>query len=106
MAEFIKHEDQWRCYWILSEEEKVAFKLRLFAYWLEYAELEVLDNRCGGEFYTYDKALEYAAKWTEHQYKYLIESLTTDEEHCGDCRKQCTSCIKCQAEEIWSKVYE
>lgn len=101
MSEFVKHDNEWKSYWILTDLEKVMFKFRLLSEHLMWAELEIGSNERVTNF---EDGLAWALKWTEHQYPYMITALTTDEEHYGDCRQQCTSCIKCHAEDIWNKV--
>lgn len=73
-----------RSYFELSEQEKENFKLKLFNH----------------HRYEYEEAEEDATKWTEHQYPYFIEALTSGEEHWGDCTKVCCSCTKCHVEDI------
>lgn len=99
MAEFVQHENDWKSYYNLSEEEKIVFKIKLLAEHLMWAEFEVMDK----DVTSFEDALKWALKWTEHQYPYMITALTTDEEHCGDCRQQCCSCTKCHAEDVWKR---
>lgn len=77
-------ENPLRSYVEMSEPEKDDFKLKLYNWWR----------------YDWEETEETAIKWTEHQYPYLITSLTSGEQHFGDCTKVSCSCTKCQAEEI------
>lgn len=71
-------------YFEMSEEDKKEFKDKLYK-WHRY-EWEETDENC--------------LKWTEHQYPYFIEALTSGGEHWGDCTKVATSCTKCHAEDV------
>jgi hypothetical protein len=73
-----------RSYFELSEQEKADFKQKLYAWHTD----------------EWEENHEEATKWTDHQYPYFIEALTSGEEHWGDCVKLCTSCTKCHAEDI------
>jgi hypothetical protein len=73
-----------RSYVVLSEVEKVELKDKLYRY----------------HRYEWEETEEDSIKWTEHQYPYVLESLTSGEEHCGDCTKVSCSCNKCYAEEV------
>lgn len=73
-----------RSYVDLSDQEKADFKQKLYAWHTD----------------EWEENHEEATKWTEHQYPYFIEALTSSEEHCGDCIKVCCSCTKCNAEDI------
>lgn len=73
-----------RSYFDMSEQDKAEFKQKLYAYHKDEEE----ENH------------EEATKWTEHQYPYFIEALTSGEEHWGDCTKVACSCTKCHAEDV------
>ena len=73
-----------RSYVDMSEEDKIDFKQRLYAWHID----------------EWEENHEEATKWTEHQYSYFIEALTSGEAHCGDCTKVSCSCTKCNAEDI------
>lgn len=47
---------------------------------------------------SYGYTKEESMEWAIHQHPYLVEALTTTEQHCGDCIKFPTSCTKCLAE--------
>lgn len=70
-------------YFEMSEQEKEEYKVKLYNYLVE----------------DYEETEETATKWTEHQYPYFIEALTSGESHWGDCTKVATSCTKCHAED-------
>lgn len=74
-----------RSYVELTEGEKVELKEKLYKY----------------HRYEWEESEEDSLAWTEHQYPYVLDSLTTNEEHCGDCTKVLCSCSKCYAEDIW-----
>lgn len=71
-------------YFEMSEEDKKEFKDKLYKW----------------HRYEWEETEENAVKWTEHQYPYFIEALTSGEEHWGDCTKIATSCSKCHAEDV------
>lgn len=73
-----------RSYVDMSEQEKADFKQKLYAWHTD----------------EWEENHEEATKWTEHQYPYFIEALTSGESHWGDCTKVCTSCTKCHAEDV------
>lgn len=73
-----------RSYVELSEQDKADFKQKLYAWHTD----------------EWEENQEEATKWTEHQYPYFIEALTSGEEHWGDCTKVSCSCTKCHAEDV------
>lgn len=73
-----------RSYVELSEQDKADFKQKLYAWHTD----------------EWEENPEEATKWTEHQYPYFIEALTSGEEHWGDCTKVSCSCTKCHAEDV------
>jgi len=78
-------ENPMKSYVILSEEEKLELRNKLYRY----------------HRYEWEESEEDSLEWTEHQYPYVLESLTSGETHMGDCTKVSCSCNKCYAEEIW-----
>lgn len=73
-----------RSYFDMSELDKAEFKQKLYAWHTD----------------EWEENHEEATKWTEHQYPYFIEALTSGELHWGDCTKVACSCTKCHAEDI------
>lgn len=74
-----------RSYIKLTEEEKIELKDKLYKY----------------HRYEWEETEEDSLRWTKQQYPYVLDSLTSNEQHCGDCTKVPCGCNKCYAEEIW-----
>ena len=85
MSYIVYAQNPLRSYVVLEEGEEAILRQKLYDY----------------HRYEWEESQEDSENWTEHQYPYVLESLTSGEEHCGDCTKVPCSCTKCYAEEIW-----